>query len=89
MKSPIGPRVSPRLKSICSGPGTVSKWPGGNRADEVGNGAWRSLDSSSGGTDECTSASRESLRRSMRLDRAEIVWLPRNSRTLEPETTSR
>ena len=40
----------------------VSKWPGGNSADEVDNGAWRSLDSSSGGTDERMSVSRESLR---------------------------
>ena len=71
VKSPIGPRGSPRLKSTCSGPGAVSwgswadgvpctrasfdaaralltavsKWPGGNSANEVGNGAWRSLDS--------------------------------------------
>ena len=67
----------------------VSKCPGGNSTDEVGNGAWRSLDSSSGGTDERTSASRASLCKSVRLDRAETVWLPKNSRTLEPETTNR
>ena len=67
----------------------VSKRPGGNSADEFGNGAWRSLDSSSGGTVERTSARRESLRNSVRLDRAETVWLPRNSRASEPETTNR
>ena len=73
----------------CLAEGCVQGAPGGNSANEVGIGAWRSLDSSSGGTNERTSESRESLRRSVRLDRAEMVWLPRNSRTLELETTSR
>ena len=55
---------------------------GGNSADEGGNGAWRSLESSSAGTVERTSERRESLRNSTKLARTGAIWLPRNSRTL-------
>ena len=59
---------------------------GGNSAEEGGNGAWRSLESSSAGTVERTQERRESLRISTRLARTGVVWLPRNSRDLAPET---
>ena len=51
-----------------------------NGTEEGDNGAWRSLESFSAGTVECTSERRESLRNSTRLARTGVVWLPRNSR---------
>ena len=66
----------------------VSRSVGGNSAEEGGNGAWRSLESSSVGTVERTSERRESLRNSTRLARTGVVWLPRNSRDFAPETIS-
>ena len=66
----------------------VSRSVGGNSAEEGGNGAWRSLESSSAGTVERTSKRRESLRNSTRLARTGVVWLPKNSRDFAPETIS-